>query len=125
MRSERIPFSTFMDEQRLPSNDPNEDSRPKVSAPIEGGAVVYDASSLQIKGPFDVERHRGNLTTWLILLLAGVVVGHYVCVLVLGWNDKKIDGVNNAFNASLPVISGLVGSAVAYYFTKSNQGREK
>jgi hypothetical protein len=30
-----------------------------------------------------------------------MIVGHYICILVLEWNGKKADGVNNAFNTSL------------------------
>jgi hypothetical protein len=47
-----------------------------------------------------------------------MILGHYICILVLEWNGKKSDGVTNAFTTSLPVISGLVGSGVAYYFTR-------
>jgi hypothetical protein len=86
---------------------------------IEGGSTTDEVvSPITIKGPFDVEKHRGVLTFMLIILLAVVIIGHYLCVLLMEWNGKKIDGVTNAFNTALPVISGLVGSAIAYYFTR-------
>lgn len=88
-----------------------------VQAEIEGG-LVEDTSPIKVKGPFDVDKHRGQITVWLIVLLFIVIIGHYVCVAVLEWNGRKSDALNNAFNASLPIVSGLVGSAVTYYFTK-------
>jgi len=61
------------------------------------------------------------IAAWLIGLLALIIIGHYACLLVLEWNGKKVDSLNSAFNTSLPVASGLAGSAVAYYFTKRNR----
>src|ERR1017187_6662325 len=84
---------------------------------IDGGSTVDEPrQAVTIKGPFDLERHRGYLTFTLVILLGLMIVGHYACILVLEWNGKKVDGVNSAFTTSLPVVSGLVGSAVAYYF---------
>lgn len=86
---------------------------------IDGGSTTDDRSPpIEVQGPFDVERHRGVLTFLLILLLSVVIVGHYVCLFILEWNGKKTEGVTNAFTTALPVISGLVGAAVAYYFTR-------
>ena len=86
---------------------------------IEGGSTIDEPKQpVTVKGPFDIEKHRGVLTFALIILLGVMIVGHYICILVLEWNGKKVEGVNNAFNTSLPVVSGLVGSAVTYYFTK-------
>jgi len=91
--------------------------------PIEGGSTSEEhVSRSEVKGPFDVEKHRGLIAAWLIGLLALIIIGHYVCVVVLEWNGRKADSLNNAFNASLPVASGLAGSAVAYYFTKRTRG---
>jgi hypothetical protein len=86
---------------------------------LKGGSTIDDPKQpVTIKGPFDLERHRGALTFAVVILLGAMIVGHYICVLVLEWNGKKIDGVNSAFTTSLPVVSGLVGSAIAYYFTR-------
>ncbi|MBV9267797.1 MAG: hypothetical protein JO061_16630 [Acidobacteriaceae bacterium] len=88
--------------------------------PLDGGSTADppDRATIEVKGPFDVEKHRGVVTVWLIALLAVVIVGHYCCLLVMEWNGKKADELTSAFNVALPVISGLTGSAVAYYFTK-------
>jgi len=83
---------------------------------VDGGSAE-DASPISLSGPFDVDKHRGYVTVLLIALLAFLIVGHYTCVVVMDWNGKKIDSVNAAFNAALPIVSGLVGSAVTYYFT--------
>jgi hypothetical protein len=93
---------------------------------IEGGSTIDGpAEPVTIKGPFDLERHRGTLTFTLVLLLGLMIVGHYICILVLEWNGKKVDAVNSAFTTSLPVVSGLVGSAVAYYFTRRDGASSK
>ena len=94
---------------------------------IDGGSTTDDRSPpIEVQGPFDVEKHRGVLTFLLILLLSVVIVGHYVCLVVLEWNGKRTEGVTSAFTTALPVISGLVGAAIAYYFTRGespNPGR--
>lgn len=86
---------------------------------VEGGPVEQ-TGEIRVKGPFDADRHRGLVTNLLIGFLALLVVGHHACVFIMEWNGKKSDSLNGAFNAALPTVSGLVGSAVAYYFTKRN-----
>src|SRR5258708_5769012 len=94
--------------------DASDDSRP-----IEGGSIVdKDLLKISVKGPFDVEKHRGQLTFGLLGL---TIVGHYVILAVMEWNGKKVETLNNAFHVALPVISGLAGSAFAYYFTRTNR----
>jgi hypothetical protein len=86
---------------------------------IEGGSTADEGgSSIEIDGPHPVEKHRRVVTISLIALLAVIVVGHYVCLAILEWHGKKTDSVASAFNSALPVVSGLVGSAVTYYFTR-------
>ncbi len=89
---------------------------------IEGGSTTDERGPpIQVTGPSDVEEHRGIIALVLVVLLGVVVGGHYVCMLVLEWNGRKSDGIVNAFNAALPVISGLAGSAVTYYFTRRDK----
>ena len=85
---------------------------------VEGGAVDIRVPPIEVQGPFDPERHRQFVTIILISLLALIIVGHYLCVLVLELYGKKVENLNNAYNAALPVVAGLVGSAVTYYFTR-------
>ena len=90
--------------------------------PIEGGPIEdKDLRKITVRGPFDVEQHRGRLTFCLLGLLALTVVGHYIGLIVMEWNGKKVETLNNAFHVALPVIAGLTGSAFAYYFTRSNR----
>lgn len=86
---------------------------------IEGGSTSDDGgATIQVGDPRPVEKHRRVVTITLIALLAAIIMGHYIVLVVLEWNGKKVDSVNSAFNAALPVVSGLVGSAVTYYFTR-------
>jgi hypothetical protein len=96
---------------------PGKTSERETDIVLEGGRV-QDGSPIRVKGPFDVEEHRGQVAFWLIVLLFALIIGHYSCIVVMEWNGKKVDALNNAFNSALPVVSGLVGSAVTYYFTK-------
>ena len=54
---------------------------------------------------------------WILGLSAAV---HYIAVFILVLNDKTaaVEELSRFFNAWLPVVSGLVGSAITYYFTK-------
>jgi hypothetical protein len=87
--------------------------------PIEGGGTSDDGGdAIEIGDPRPVEKHRRLVTMTLIALLAVIVIGHYAVLVVLEWNGKKVDSINSSFNAALPVVLGLVGSAVTYYFTR-------
>jgi hypothetical protein len=60
-----------------------------------------------------------RLSKWLLIILAGGIALQYVCVMVLIW-FKRDDGakvVEDLFHSWLPVVSGLAGGAVTYYFT--------
>ena len=63
-----------------------------------------------------------TLAGWLIGILGGSILLQYVCVMALIWfrgNDVKV--LDDLFHASLPVLAGLAGSAVTYYFTKNGK----
>jgi hypothetical protein len=96
------------------------DSDPIDGGPAEieyGGAVeVNSASKIPLSAPFDVDKHRGRVTVLLIALLCLLVSGHYIAILVMDWNGKSTESLNAAFNAALPIVSGLVSSVVTYYF---------
>jgi hypothetical protein len=88
---------------------------------IEAGSTNEQSSEPPVAGPpVSPERHRQTVTLVLIALLATVILGHYGLLVLMEWNGKKVDALNNAYNAALPVVAGLVGSAVTYYFTKIN-----
>ncbi len=84
------------------------------------GVTAVILNNPRLKGPFDIDRHRARVTVVLIALLAGLIAGNYICLMVLEWNGKSAQALSNAFNASLPIVSGLAGSAITYYFTKTS-----
>jgi hypothetical protein len=94
---------------------PNEES-----PPIEGGLVSRADENLT----FHKEKHRADTTrrlaSWLVLVLGGSIAIHYVTVLLLEmWGyHNAVASLEKIFNSWLPVISGLVGAATTYYFTK-------
>ena len=49
----------------------------------------------------------------------GLVV-HYAAVIALEWSGKheSVKSLETVFSAWLPILSGLVGAAVTYYFTR-------
>lgn len=98
---------------------------------VEPGTDTIDGGSTEAGDrPFEREQvslgvleadHRRNVTLYLIALLAVVVVVHPLLIVVMEWNGKKHDGLSGAFNSILPVVAGLAGSAVTYYFTKNDR----
>jgi hypothetical protein len=95
-------------------------------APIEGGSTAAAVKPFEKQdvslGAIEAD-HRRNVTLYLIGLLAVVVVFDPILITVMEWNGKKHDGLSGAFNSILPVVAGLVGAAVTYYFTRND--REK
>ena len=69
-------------------------------------------------------RHRAetakSLALWLVGVLGGGLLLHYVFVLILAhWGkEAALQTLNGAFNAWLPVISSLLSAAATYYFTR-------
>jgi hypothetical protein len=103
---------------------PDSGSQPDDHKPlIDGGSVDSIDARLSYgqSDPKDTER-RGKLAFGLVLLLSGLLLAQYVSIAVLNWGDKAgaIKSLESTFNAALPVISGLVSSAVTYYFTRNN-----
>lgn len=87
---------------------------------ISGGAVrVSDAEPVRVGDPLDT--HRANLAIYLVGLLAGLIAFQFVALLVLQWNgDKRTEPLEKAFNVTLPVVAGLVSSAVTFFFSKKS-----
>ena len=84
---------------------------------IEGGDVT------EVSPDYEVDYKAATtqkLAFILVAILAGSVVLHYGMVTWLLYNDKTaaIAELHNIFGTWLPVISGLAGSAVTYYFTQ-------
>lgn len=61
-----------------------------------------------------------TLSYWLVGILAGTVLLHYICVmiLVLLGKDYELPIIEDILHVWLPVLAGLAGSAATYYFTR-------
>jgi hypothetical protein len=97
------------------------EQRPESPELIEGGDV-------QQLGEYPIsERHRAETARYLAYSLVGIlavsVLLQYSLTVFLIWNGKAdgIASLDKLFNNLLPVLSGLVGGAVTYYFTKDRR----
>ena len=63
---------------------------------------------------------RANLAKLLVALMGISVIVYFIAltVAIARGSTEAIETLRNAFNAWLPVMSGFVGAAIAYYFTK-------
>ncbi len=86
---------------------------------IEAG-FVEELSDLSVEPRRHRERTASVLAWWLMSILAGTGVLHYATVLYLATHGQTaaLEHVDKFFGAWLPVISGLSGSVVTYYFTR-------
>ena len=96
---------------------------PSNTGDFEDGEI--DAGYIEALDELSVEprRHRERtasvLAWWLMAILAGTGILHYATVLYLATHGQTtaLEHVDKFFGAWLPVISGLTGSAITYYFT--------
>jgi hypothetical protein len=94
------------------------------TSPVVDGGAIQDLQSASVRLPpgYSSEVHydgkrRGWIAFTLFVLLGLLVCGHYAVTVVLVWNGKEdIKAVETAFTTSLPVLSGLAGTAAAFYF---------
>lgn len=98
-----------------------------IAVPVqEGGAIrVVETAMADESTRFEDltakrEKTASTLAKWLLVILGGTIVLHYVTLTILlsclGQDAYK--PIEQVFNTVLPVLSGLVGSAITYYFTK-------
>lgn len=86
---------------------------------IEGGHV----GELELV-PFEAEKHRAETARSIALFLVSALVGtwliHYGVSTALLWSGHAdvAKTLSDDFKTWLPVISGLAGGAVTYYFAK-------
>lgn len=89
---------------------------------IEGG----DITGLDEPLSFNQARHEANtartLSYLLVAVLAGYFVLHYAATFAAAvWLEPEAQEIfQNIYNAGLPVLSGLAGSAATYFFTRRN-----
>ncbi len=77
--------------------------------------------SIQYVVATEREKTASRLAGWLIALLAGTIFAHYVAVIAWGTDPQRDDQLSKIFNSLLPVVSGLAGSAVTYYYTREKK----
>lgn len=88
---------------------------------IEGGNVT-ELRELEVKPP-----HRETTARLLAVLLVSILGGsallHYATLAVFAYSGKTdaADKLGTFFNAWLPAITALVGSATTYYFTREKR----
>jgi hypothetical protein len=88
---------------------------------IDGGDVTQ-FRELEVKPP-----HRESTARWLAIMLVSIFGGsvllHYITLAVFAYGGKTdaADKLATFFNAWLPAITALVGSATTYYFTKEKR----
>lgn len=90
---------------------------------IRGGEVEGAGDPLEFKPAQHREQTASGLARGLLIILAGTGIVHYGTVLMLAYNGQTeaLEHVDKFFSAWLPVIAGLVGSAITYYFTRENK----
>jgi hypothetical protein len=73
--------------------------------------------------PRDPSKDRAIIAWMLIGIMAGGLLFHYVAVIAFEWNGKHeaVKSLEPILNAWLPVVSGLAGAAVTYYFTRERR----
>jgi hypothetical protein len=99
-----------MSDQDRPADQPEEvreDPKERVEVPGE---------------PRDPAKQRAVITRALIAMMAVGLLIHYGAVITLEWSGKheSVKSLETILNAWLPVLSGLVGAAVTYYFTRED-----
>lgn len=74
--------------------------------------------------PHDPIAHKDEtarkIAVYLFWAFALVIVAQYVLVALFSCKGNKVDldSIEKLFSAVLPVVSGFLGAAVTYYFTK-------
>ena len=69
----------------------------------------------------------GNIAYALVVILGASVFLHYLVISVTplpAESALRLEAYKAAFNAWLPVASGLVSAAVTYYFTRDRDGKQ-
>lgn len=74
----------------------------------------------RISDPRDPSVDRAVIARTLIWMMAVGLLLHCAAVMALEWAGKHdaVKSLEAIFNAWLPILSGLVGAAVTYYFTR-------
>jgi hypothetical protein len=82
--------------------------------------VIYDPHEhVRVPPAQDPSAQRAIIARILITMMALGLLIHYGAVITFEWIGKheSIKSLETILNAWLPILSGLVGAAVTYYFT--------
>jgi hypothetical protein len=93
--------------------------------PIEGGEIkdLDPTGSVQ----FHEVKHRADTARKLAYVLVAMLgvswILHYIAMAICEWhgNHDAAENLSKDFSSWLPIISGLVGGAVTYYFTRESK----
>jgi hypothetical protein len=96
---------------------------------VDGGSI-HDLQSSYVRLPegYSESRHDGRRRAWIALilfvLLAALICVHYGLIALFAWYGKSdVKSMETAFNTALPVISGLAGTAAAFYFRDRDRSK--
>jgi hypothetical protein len=115
--SDTVPVDSDLSGEAIQDVSVEEDN----DEPIEGGYVTDLDKPLE---SFNKAKHEANTARRLSYLFVGVLAGYIVLHYVVSFfaamwlTVEAQETFQNIFNASLPVLSGLAGSAATYFFTK-------
>ena len=97
------------------------------SAPALGNEVLEGGDVEPLQDYPIAEQHRANTARYLAYALVGIlalsVVFQYTSTMILIYTGKgdAIPNLDKTFNTLLPLLSGLVGGATTYYFTREKR----
>jgi hypothetical protein len=97
-------------------------NEPRSDGDVQEGGKVEPLQEYKI-----AEVHRANTARYLALALVAIlglsVVLQYTSTMILIYSGKAdaIPNLDKMFNILMPVLSGLVGGAATYYFTKEKR----
>ena len=124
---ERERNSDNTEETTLELNDElSPESSETAKIDIEGGEIVGKLDDYTDKS---VERYKARTTRWIAYLLIGIFgvsfVIHYAVIIHLATSNQNaaVEIAERTFGAWLPIVSGFVGAAVTYFFTRERNER--
>jgi len=93
--------------------------------PLNAAGSGGGASGSSYQPPVDLLKQKHAQTTstlayWVLGMLAGTVLLHYLCIMILIFCNRAdaIKNLEDFYHSWLPVLAGLSGSVVTYYFTR-------
>ena len=125
-----------METEKNNENGEETTSEQKGELSIGGGKTTkIDVEGGEIPGELDaytdnfIKKYKATTTRWLVSMLIGILGGsfliHYGVMTWLAAQNKTaaMEVVERTFSAWLPIISGLAGAGVTYFFTRERNER--